>query len=224
MLRLSARGPGRPPAPIQAAPSWTLPQLQSAVQAALALPHGSQLTLRVGFPPQPLDDHGDATATLTDLGLVDGEVVVVEQRGASGCRSAAQESAAMEAKKATGAGYHGSEADVARQQRQAAAPKDSSVTSAAMAGFSEGDRVLYRGREQVVTIEGEEVSVDAEQVATIVSISTAGLQSGEEPMIAVRLPSGTVRDTTFDRLSAYRPQGGAGASEVFVPPPSSATS
>ena len=58
---------------------------------------------------------------------------------------------------------------------------------------------------------------------TIVSITTAGLQAGEEPMVAVRLASGTIRDTTFSRISAYRAPQGEGEGG-YVPPPSSATS
>lgn len=112
-------------------------------------------------------------------------------------------------RKVPGSAYHGSDADVARQQRQAAAAVGAGGPGTAFDGrasFREGDRVLYRGREQVVAIDGHSVAVDADQVATIVSISTEGLQAGEEPMVAVRLPSGTVRDTTFGRLSVYRPQ------------------
>ena len=211
-MRLSARGPGRPPAPIAAEPDWSLAQLKSAVELALGVPAAAQ-TLRVGFPPHPLPD-GDETATLATLGLADGEVVVVEQRG--GVVSAAQEHMPKHAKTAAGS-YHGSEADAARQQRQAA------EAGGATAGFREGERVLYRGREQTVAIDGQPVSIDAEQVVTIVSITTAGLQAGEEPMVAVRLASGTIRDTTFSRLSAYRAPQGEGEGG-YVPPPSSATS
>lgn len=211
-MRLSARGPGRPPAPIAAEPDWTLAQLKSAVELALGVPAAAQ-TLRVGFPPHPLPD-GDETATLATLGLADGEVVVVEQRG--GVVSAAQEHMPKHAKKAADS-YHGSEADAARQQRQAA------EAGGATAGFREGERVLYRGREQTVSIDGQPVSIDAEQVVTIVSITTAGLQAGEEPMVAVRLASGTIRDTTFSRISAYRAPQGEGEGG-YVPPPSSATS
>ncbi len=213
-MRLSARGPGRPPAPITAEPDWTLAQLKSAVEQALGVPAAAQ-TLRVGFPPHPLQD-GDATATLATLGLADGEVVVVEQRG--GAVSSAQESAPKQTKKAT-AGYHGSEADAARQQRQAPARVKAGATS----GFREGERVLYRGREQTVPIDGQDVSIEAEQVVTIVSISTAGLQAGEEPMVAVRLASGTIRDTTFSRLSARRPPQDKGEGG-YIPSPSLATS
>lgn len=214
-MRLSARGPGRPPAPIAAEPDWTLARLKSAVEQALGVPATAQ-TLKVGFPPHPLPD-GDATATLATLGLADGEVIVVEQRGGV---STGQEHAPERAKRATGS-YHGSEADVARQQRQAA--EVAAAARGTTAGFREGERVLYRGREQTVTIDGQDVSIDAEQVVTIVSISTAGLQAGEEPMVAVRLASGTIRDTTFSRLSAYRAPQGEGEGG-YVPLPSSATS
>ena len=214
-MRLSARAPGRPSTIITAAPDWTVSQLKSAVEDALGVPAASQ-TLRAGFPPQALPG-SDSGVTLAALGLADGEVIVVEQRG--GVISSTQERAPKQTELAVG-GYHGSEADVARQGRQAVAATTAALDSAT--GFRVGDRALYRGREQLVTIEGQDVPVDADQVVTIVSISTDGLQAGEEPMVAVRLPSGTIRDTTFNRLSAYRPQHVGG--EDFAPPPSTAVS
>jgi hypothetical protein len=53
--------------------------------------------------------------------------------------------------------------------------------------FVKGERVLYRGQH------GQEEEVVVASVDTNVA-------AGEDPFVAVRMPTGTVRDTTFERL------------------------
>lgn len=58
--------------------------------------------------------------------------------------------------------------------------------------FAEGERVIYCGQD------------GQEQEVVIVSVDT-NVASGEEPFVAVRMPSGSVRDTTFARLREVVP-------------------
>eukprot|EP01052_Picozoa_sp_SAG31_P055472 SAG31_NODE_15333_length_760_cov_0.726172_1_plen_97_part_10 len=75
----------------------------------------------------------------------------------------------------------------------ATAPVDRSIKAEPSASkaharpFEVGQRVIYRGSDGVP------------QRVTIAQYST-NVPAGEEPMVAVRLPDGTVRDTVLSRL------------------------
>ena len=53
--------------------------------------------------------------------------------------------------------------------------------------FVQGERVLYRGQH-------------GQQEEVVVASIDTNVAADEEPFVAVRMPNGTVRDTTFERL------------------------
>ena len=101
--------------------------------------------------------------------------------------------AAAAAESRVGGGTAAAEQSAAPQSEtpaSAAEPADDAA-SGSDREFGEGDRVIYRG-------------TDGPEVVTIVSISTMDLEPGEEPMVAVRMTSGVVRDTVLAKLE-HRP-------------------
>ena len=62
------------------------------------------------------------------------------------------------------------------------------IGALAMCPYSEGDTVLYSGRD------------GSEQMVTVSAVNT-NVPLGEEPMVAVQMPDGSVRDTVLNRMA-----------------------
>ena len=77
-LRLRVRGPGGGTVLHGVRSDWSLQQLKSLIESELQVP-AAQQGLRAGFPPALIPDV--ATSTLAELGINDGDTMVVEDRG-----------------------------------------------------------------------------------------------------------------------------------------------
>ena len=77
-LRLRVRGPGGGAVLHGVRSDWSLQQLKSLIESELQVP-AAQQGLRAGFPPALIPDA--ATSTLAELGINDGDTMVVEDRG-----------------------------------------------------------------------------------------------------------------------------------------------
>jgi len=77
-LRLRVRGPGGGAVLNGVRSDWSLQQLKSLIESELKVP-AVQQGLRAGFPPALIPDA--AACTLAELGITDGDTMVVEDRG-----------------------------------------------------------------------------------------------------------------------------------------------
>ena len=78
-LRLRVRGPAGGAVLNGVRSDWSLQQLKSLIQSELQIP-AAQQGLRAGFPPTLIPDAAPAS-TLAELGITDGDTMVVEDRG-----------------------------------------------------------------------------------------------------------------------------------------------
>ena len=59
--------------------TWCLAELKQLIEVELGVP-AAQQTLKLGFPPAPVPDDG-AAASLAELGISDGDTLVVDDKG-----------------------------------------------------------------------------------------------------------------------------------------------
>ena len=77
-LRLRVRGPGGGAVLNGVRSDWSLQQLKGLIESELQIP-AVQQGLRAGFPPALIPDA--AACTLSELGITDGDTMIVENRG-----------------------------------------------------------------------------------------------------------------------------------------------